>query len=214
VTDRPANQTFPRYFVVQKDCDIIILDVQADRYYWKENTRVDELAPDADNVDDRAVKLDLDWPLEDGHAPRGPDRYWRFDAGMVLKALAFLTSAHWMVSKGFSGFAARLDRKLASEARAPRTHAPDLARIAAAIEWARLLFPFEAKCLPIAVATARMARSYGLKADVMVGVQALPLQAHAWAQIDDALINDFLDRVHRFKPIMRLPLESGVPDVR
>ena len=36
----------------------------------------------------------------------------------------------------------------------------------------------------------------------MFGVQANPLQAHCWVQQDDVVINDAVDVVSQFTPIM------------
>jgi len=210
LASRPKSNPLPRYFVVQKENDVIVLDLEGDKYYWKGNTRVDALAADGNFLGkDRAVKLDLELPNRAGFPPRGRGRYWRFDFPLVLRALFALMSAHRMVSKGFSSFADKLDRQLSDAKRDSGSKTANLAEIAAAMEWARLLFPFEAKCLPISIATARLARSFGIEANVVVGVQALPLKAHAWAQVGDGLINDFVDRVHVFRPIMSLPYEGA-----
>jgi len=182
------------------------LDVVEDRYLWKGGVQVDVTGSGASQLGkDRAVKLDLDLPRLPGFPPRGRGRYWRFDLPLVVRALVALISAHRMVSKGFASFAADLDRQLrASNGRSGQSKR-SLAEISAAMEWARLLFPLEAKCLPMSIATVRMARHFGFEANLVVGVQALPLKAHAWAQVSEGLVNDFLDRVHFFRPIMSLP---------
>lgn len=43
---------------------------------------------------------------------------------------------------------------------------------------------------------------YGLYPDWVFGVQANPLQAHCWVQQDDVVINDAVDVVSQFTPIM------------
>ena len=43
---------------------------------------------------------------------------------------------------------------------------------------------------------------HGLYPDWMFGVQANPLQAHCWVQQDDVVINDAVDVVSQFTPIM------------
>lgn len=200
----------PRYFVAQNYKDTIVFDLLQDRFLWKADTILDLSLPDCGApASDGVVDLQLPPPTEDGFAPRGPKRDWRFDASLVLPALVFLISASWMASKGFHRFASRLDAALKS-GKSSRRHQPvSFSEIAGAIEWARLLSPFKAKCLPISIATVRLARTFGIDAKVVVGVHALPLQSHAWAQVNECLINDFLDRVGSFQPIFCLPVPAS-----
>lgn len=208
--DRPFDNALPRYFIVQKENDVIILDLVEDRYLWKGGVQIDVAKAGKGSANqDQAVKLDLELPNHPGSPPRGRGRYWRFDAPMVVRALAALIAAHRMVARGFSSFAGDLNRQLQSRHRHFKGGDRSLAEIAAAMEWARLIFPFEAKCLPMSIATVKLARHFGIEAELMVGVQALPLKAHAWAQVGNRLVNDFVERVHFFRPIMRLPHRDG-----
>ena len=43
-----------------------------------------------------------------------------------------------------------------------------------------------------------------LSAFLVIGVTASPFGAHAWVQIGDVVLNDSVDRVRRFVPILTI----------
>lgn len=45
-------------------------------------------------------------------------------------------------------------------------------------------------CLQRSAATTLLLRRYGLKAEMLTGVQILPLEAHAWVEIQGTIVND------------------------
>lgn len=205
MSSRSEGSVLPRYFLVQKDDDLIVLDIRSDRYYWRAGTRVEAIVASDVPGDHTFVELRLQSPNGNGHRPRGVGRYWAFEPIVVAQAIFYLAKAHAMTLRGFPAFVDSLNSFLLSAPIAPAQRTLSLVRLAAAMEWARLLFPRRAKCLSISIATAMLARRHGIPANVVVGVQALPLQAHAWAQVGDSLINDMLDRVSMFRPILSLP---------
>lgn len=60
-------------------------------------------------------------------------------------------------------------------------HAVDLACI---WYWKRVL------CLQRSAATTRLLKRCGIPAEMVIGVQQIPFQAHAWVEVDSHVVND------------------------
>ena len=58
------------------------------------------------------------------------------------------------------------------------------------------------KCLIRSIAFLQLLRSTGVDAVLVIGVTAAPFAAHAWVQRGDCVLNDSLDRVRTFSPIL------------
>ena len=61
------------------------------------------------------------------------------------------------------------------------------------------------QCLAHSIAVAAGMRRHGLAAALIIGVHLRPFHAHCWVQHDDAVVNDSLDNVRDFTPILVLP---------
>jgi hypothetical protein len=57
-------------------------------------------------------------------------------------------------------------------------------------------------CLVRSLALFRMLARFEIFPDLVIGVTASPFAAHAWVQIGDVVLNDSVDRVRRFVPIL------------
>lgn len=57
-------------------------------------------------------------------------------------------------------------------------------------------------CLVRSLALFRMLARLEIFPDLVIGVTASPFAAHAWVQIGDVVLNDSIDRVRRFVPIL------------
>lgn len=67
---------------------------------------------------------------------------------------------------------------------------------------ARVLRSAADRCLPRSIALAlRLARD-GLAAQLVIGVRTNPFGAHSWTQHDDEVLNDTVEEVLRFTPIL------------
>lgn len=75
-------------------------------------------------------------------------------------------------------------------------------RVLRAFEVGRLLRPSAEKCLPRSIAVALCLARHGIAAKVVLGVKLGPFAAHAWAQANDAVLNDTMEEVARFTPIL------------
>lgn len=82
----------------------------------------------------------------------------------------------------------------------PRSEKLD--RTLRAFQHARVLRSAADRCLPRSIALAlRLARD-GLAAQLVIGVRTSPFGAHSWAQHEDEVLNDSVEEVLRFTPIL------------
>ncbi|MBJ7437808.1 MAG: lasso peptide biosynthesis B2 protein [Sphingopyxis sp.] len=68
----------------------------------------------------------------------------------------------------------------------------------------RRLVPLPPLCLPDTIAFLRFAGRRGCSPHLVFGVEAWPFAAHCWAQAGDCALNDALDHVRSFSPILVL----------
>lgn len=66
----------------------------------------------------------------------------------------------------------------------------------------RRLWSAEDRCLPRSLALAHLLREAGSGAKLALGVMGQPFAAHAWVQDGDVVLNDTLDHVRLFTPIL------------
>ncbi|MND52856.1 hypothetical protein D3C81_514100 [compost metagenome] len=60
------------------------------------------------------------------------------------------------------------------------------------------------KCLLKSMALKYFLNLNGFNTDLIIGVRANPFFAHAWLQIDNVVLNDDIDKVGDYQPIMRI----------
>jgi Transglutaminase-like superfamily/Coenzyme PQQ synthesis protein D (PqqD) len=72
-----------------------------------------------------------------------------------------------------------------------------VAEVCAAVERACVWYPKRALCLQRSAITACLLRSKGIAARVVIGARPVPFLAHAWVEVDGAVVNDF-PRVRQF----------------
>lgn len=63
-------------------------------------------------------------------------------------------------------------------------------RVCAAVDMACVWYWKEALCLQRSAATACVLKRLGISAQLVIGVQQLPLKAHAWVEVDGRIVND------------------------
>ena len=88
---------------------------------------------------------------------------------------------------GFQG----IHRGLQPQALAPRLNSPELETTVC--EAVRRIVPFywkRVRCLQSSVVTARVLRTYGAQADVVIGYRLAPCLAHAWVEVGGRIVND------------------------
>ena len=87
----------------------------------------------------------------------------------------------------------------------PRTGTVDLDALqdaATAFEGTSRILRSHDQCLSRSIALARYLSSHGLPADLVIGVKLRPFAAHAWVQSGRWLVNDRIDTVRAFTPIV------------
>jgi hypothetical protein len=102
---------------------------------------------------------------------------------------------------GLDGVVARLrsrKRRMRPAAHPERT----LAAVATAFARLRYVATAHDKCLTRSLALAGRLLDTGMAPDLVIGVKLQPFAAHAWVQCDGRLVNDRLDIVCDFTPIL------------
>jgi hypothetical protein len=127
----------------------------------------------------------------------------RADLRQVVAALSALASAR--LSLRFGRLQSVL-RKLA-EAKPPPSAVPAMApesmqEVAVAFERTARIVRSHDQCLPRSVAVARRLAALGQPADLVIGVRLRPFAAHSWVQAGTWLVNDRIDTVRTYTPIL------------
>ena len=93
-------------------------------------------------------------------------------------------------------------RKLAARARVAERHDREYAGINAAFEALGPVFRRSDRCLVRSLAFLWICLRRGLAPSLVFGVQASPFSAHCWVQQGEAVLNDTIENVRPFTPIM------------
>lgn len=120
----------------------------------------------------------------------------------VLAAIAYLRASWNLKNRGLAATVARYQAtpstlELAGE---------ELRRQATvtAFESLRLFFDSTDKCLPLSFAMAFELKRLRCRCDLVFGITVEPFRAHCWTQQEDQVLNDRLDHVLGFQPILVL----------
>lgn len=87
---------------------------------------------------------------------------------------------------------------------AQRADPATLATICRAVDRAAASYFKRAWCLQRSAACVLLLRGQGFPARLVLGVRTFPFEAHAWAEVDGAVVNDQLDYVARFQVLDRV----------
>lgn len=199
------------------DGRLIFLDINRDRYFClsaqaelsfrrllaEPNTSDATLAHHSILVD--AVTADPIRPTElpiqavrsllDGHnEPCGPLKVSQAIAGLVASAARL--RRHPLNTNLCSALALRGDRGLLDES--------GLRAITAAFRRAGRLVSTHDRCLSQSLAVARAIYARDGVAQIVIGVGLAPFAAHCWVQVGDAVVNDYVDHVRSYTPILVL----------
>lgn len=80
--------------------------------------------------------------------------------------------------------------------------AHDAGALIHAFEASRRYLPWKKTCLLDAFALMRFLRLFGVRAALVIGVSDQPFAAHCWLQSGATVLNDSLERVQNFAPIV------------
>ena len=93
-------------------------------------------------------------------------------------------------------------RRPASDPRSDPTPDPRLvAQVCAAVERACVWYSKQALCLQRSAVTACLLRRFGVPARLVIGARPMPFLAHAWVEVEGAVVNDW-PRTPQFYPTL------------
>jgi hypothetical protein len=201
----------------------ILLDLRSDRYFGLssrcEAAFLRLMEPDSSVDADTEI---LDGLVRDGileqvsgkgsimpFGPKFPPATSLLDGGRLPIGAWRQARAAWALKRSQHELKTRPLHDLVSELSACRPEhdgssniADDARRICWAFEAAGLLVTPLRNCLSRSLALAGTLRAGGHACELIVGVAINPFQAHAWVQTGDTLLNDRLERVRQFTPIL------------
>jgi len=122
-----------------------------------------------------------------------------------LKALSMLSVAR--VQLRFAALHVILGRLEASKAAQPdsaRFSSQRLQEVADAFEWTSRMIRSHDQCLARSLAATRRLTVLGVPAELVIGVRLRPFAAHSWAQVKHFLVNDHIDTVRTYTPILAI----------
>jgi hypothetical protein len=127
----------------------------------------------------------------------------RVSALQILRTAYALQRARWLLS------IAGLERSLLATAyrKRPRTSlitGPTIYQIAAGFVRTAALATAYDRCLPRSLAVSHMLAAQRIPHTLVIGVHVRPFHAHCWVQQHDIVINDHVEVVREFTPILVL----------
>jgi hypothetical protein len=189
------------------DAQLIFLDIAADSYFRLSEPANREVLAEIDRRglprSRQPVRLPLpsDWltPVRTSPAIETGE----FRLGDVARALWTQRRIEARLARrSFSSIL--LELRSATELRASTTAAEGSMsdRMVRAFEHARLLRTAADRCLPRSIALAFCLAMRGVSARAVIGVKLAPFAAHCWAQAGDEVLNDSVEEVLRYRPIL------------
>lgn len=117
---------------------------------------------------------------------------WQLSASMTLKVGSFQAIIRRLKSpKGFGS------RHLSEAERGRRAF-----QVASAHDAVGRILSRQDQCLRNAIALRWALAWAGVDAKLVLGVKVGPFEAHSWVQFERAVLNDYLDRVREYRPIV------------
>lgn len=186
---------------------LVFLDIARDRYFRLPEPREHEflaglepLGPAA-RYQPASLPNPADWRMPRAACPARLDGDFR---------LAEIARALWLQRRVEAQLAARSLGDILHDLRglvARRMSQPgaldDSGRaVVSAFERARLLRSSATRCLSHSIALATALAARGIDSHVVVGVRSPPFGAHCWTQHRDMVLNDSLESVLRYRPIL------------
>jgi hypothetical protein len=115
-----------------------------------------------------------------------------------------LGQAYGVVARHYYGrpFGHTVEFARRSKPEAPKTEAERLAQRAAAFAQLAPWVPAQGECLFRSFMLLAFLRAAGLDATWVFGVRTWPFQAHCWLQAGDVVLDDAVERVSTFTPIL------------
>lgn len=209
----------PGLFWCEIASHILFLDLPGDRYFCLSGTAAGAFLAAAqgnimEDVQARAaeqlIRLDIIRVSDRPDIPpacyvRAPVRAWLAESSSAGDLLAvtwrFFALRIALMRTGLQSAVIDLARRKSQSA----PQSPACNTVGAVVAAARRLSWFRSsrdQCLPRALAIAHLLAARGVAADLVIGVSLHPFRAHAWVQVDDAVICDDVDTVRLYAPIL------------
>lgn len=109
---------------------------------------------------------------------------------VILVSKAFLKLLQFELDlerKQFHGLYERVRTCSVDRSQSPK---PDQAEVVGAVNLACAFYFKKVLCLQRAAVTTCLLRKAGIPAELVIGVQTLPYCAHAWVEVEGAVVND------------------------
>lgn len=133
---------------------------------------------------------------------RGPSASAHVTVLGVVRFLLACGTVDWQLRRNaLSRTLARIERRRV-ESTTPICNAEYATKLVAAFKALRPLYPRPYLCLFESLALLEFLADYNFFPRMVFGVIADPFQAHCWLQEGSAVLNDDLERVGRYKPIL------------
>lgn len=132
------------------------------------------------------------------------DEPLRIGALQVMRFISAAVRAKLLLKyRSFDAVVERVRRRGERARRGSSVAVPELHSLVAAFAKLRpLLFAARDACLFDALALSEFLAGYYIYPRWVFGVQARPFAAHCWMQLDGVVLNDTVDHVQRYTPIM------------
>jgi hypothetical protein len=124
----------------------------------------------------------------------------------ILRFFLACAKVDWQLrTKAFSRTLKRIERRRRrADSSSVIGNVPHVSTLIAAFQTLRPLYPRSYLCLFDSLALLEFLAGYRFLPRVVFGVVADPFQAHCWLQDGSTVINDELERVGRYKPILSM----------
>ncbi|GAA0309393.1 hypothetical protein GCM10009087_19290 [Sphingomonas oligophenolica] len=204
---------------------IVFLDAVAGRYFsippsWNDSFRAcltdDALIERTDFAVSKLVAAGIlcppghEGPARDPMPFVAPTEIWSDEADRFVRFSTVLR-AFWhqirvasdLKKHGFQKVIRDLDRRRKNTSRVDAIDvASQINRLRAALTFAEFAISRADNCLIRSIALVRMLHAAGADGNLVIGVTASPFSAHAWVQCGTKVLNDSLDHVRIFSPIL------------
>ena len=107
---------------------------------------------------------------------------------LVVRAYLNLISLEFCLKRRH--FAALYDKVRDYPLSTQATKPDNVKRICSAVDIACIWYWKQTLCLQRSAALACLLRQYGTKAQMVIGSRLMPFQAHAWVEVEGAVVND------------------------
>lgn len=189
------------------DGTAILLDIAADRYFRLTEAENARFLAEADASQRPCQPASLPLP-QSWQPPRR--RSPAIDQGTFR--LSDVARSLWVQRRverrlavhGLAEVLCELHKTLTDRALSTPIASTRVCRDIRAFQQARLLRTAADRCLPRSIALAICLARHGCPTNVVLGVKLAPFAAHCWTQSRDQVLNDEIEEVRRYTPILVL----------